>query len=86
MNKYKLISMAAAALIIVSGLIYLSVGEAFLLPVLILAVVAVCIMGGANAAEVKASGKGNFVSYIPAICFFVLAAFIFAATVFYLMQ
>ena len=86
MNKYKLISTAAAAIIIISGLIYLSVGEAFLLPVLILAAVAVCIMGGALGAEVKASGKGNFVSYIPAICFFVLAAFICAATVFYLMQ
>ena len=28
-------------------------------------------------------GKGNFVSYIPAICFFVLAAFICAAIVAY---
>ena len=86
MNKYKLISMAAASLIIVAGLIYLSVGEKFLLPVLILSVIAVCIMGGANAAEIKASGKGNFIAYIPAICFFVLAAFICAAIVFYLMQ
>ena len=86
MNKYKLISMAAAALIIIAGLIYLSVGEAFLVPVLILAVIAVCVMGGANAAEVKASGKGSFVAYIPAICFFVLAAFICAAIVFYFMQ
>ena len=78
--------MAAAALIIIAGLIYLSLGEAFLLPVLIVAVIAVCIMGGANAAEVKVSGQGGFIPYIPAICFFVLGAFICAAIVFYLMQ
>ncbi len=78
--------MAAAALIFVGGCIYLWVGEAMLLPVLILAVISVCIMGGANAAEVKASGKGDFISYIPAICFFVLAAFICAAVVFLLMS
>lgn len=85
MNKYKLVSMTAAALIVLFGCMYLWLGEIMLLPTLILAVVAVCIMGGANAAEVKASGQGGFVSYIPAICFFVLAAFICAAIVFYLM-
>ncbi len=85
MNKYKLISMAAAAMIIVAGCIYLWVGMAALLVVLILSAISVCVMGGANAAEVKASGQGNFISYIPAICFFVLGGFICAAIVFYLM-
>ena len=83
MSKYKLISMAAALLIIIAGCLYLWIGEIMLVPVLIVAAVCVCIMGGANAAEVKASGQGNFVSYIPAICFFVLAAFICAAIVAY---
>ncbi|MBE6587402.1 MAG: hypothetical protein E7647_03190 [Ruminococcaceae bacterium] len=85
MSKYKIISMIAAALIIVSGCLYLYLGSSLLLAALIVCAVAVCVMGGANAAEVKSKGEGGFIAYIPALCFFVLAAFITAAIVFLLM-
>lgn len=84
MNKYKLISMAAAILIIIAGSVYLIFGRATLAVVLGICIVAICVMGGAGAAEVRASGQKGFVPYIPALCFFVLAGAVAAALVLFL--
>ena len=83
MNRYKIISLSAAAAIIVAGLLYLYVKSIPAGAVLLICSVALCVMGGANAAEVKATKASGFPAYIPAICFALLAAFVFFAGIFW---
>ncbi len=82
MNRYKIISMSAAAVVIGAGFLYLYVKSIPAGAILFICAVAVCVMGGANAAEIKSSGEKRFPAYIPAICLAVLAAFVAAAGVF----
>lgn len=86
MNKYKLISMAAALLIVIAGCVYLAFGSITLAAVLGICIVAICVMGGACAAEARASGQKGIVPYIPSLCFFVLAGAVSAALVIFLMK
>lgn len=86
MSKYRLISMASAALIIIAGLIYLSTDGISPAAVLPICIVAICGMGAASALEARKANTSGIVAYIPALCFFVLAAFVTAALVFLLIK
>ena len=80
-NIYKIISSLAAAGIIIAGCVYLYAGTAVMGTVLPVFCAMLIIMGISNALEAKKAGGGGLPSYIPAICFGVLAAAVAAATV-----
>ncbi len=82
MTKSKLVGIAAAALIIICGAIYLNFGEKTLIPVLSLCAAAVLVMGSVSAVEAKKQGLRGIIAYIPAICYGALSAFIIAALVY----
>ncbi|MBE6714180.1 MAG: hypothetical protein E7575_02695 [Ruminococcaceae bacterium] len=82
MTKSKLVGIAAAALIIIAGAVYLHFGEKTLIPVLALCTAAVLIMGAVSAAESKKQGLRGIIAYIPAICYGALSAFIIAALIY----
>jgi len=80
------LGIGAAGLIILAGLLYLYADGIPLAVVLGICIAAVIVMGVAAALETKASGAEGIVSYLHALCFFVLAAFLFAALVFVLIN
>ncbi|MBR6676680.1 MAG: hypothetical protein IKL24_05045 [Clostridia bacterium] len=86
MNKEKLLSITFAALIIVAGLVYLY-GDVISAPVVLgICAVAILGMGAASLMEIRRKGERGFVSYLPAICFFVLGCCVAALCVYLVLK
>lgn len=83
MNKYQLINLGAAVLLILAGCVYLVFGSATVPAVLAASVILLCVMGGSGIAQARSLGQKGFAAFLPSLCFFVLSGFIVAALVYY---
>lgn len=83
MNKYSVVSIAAALCIIAAGFVYMAAGDGSVGIVLLVCAAAIAVMGAAKAAEQKSKKASGIAHYIPAICFCVLSAFCTAAAIFW---
>ncbi len=81
MNKFKIISMAAAAIIVITGAIYLFTDLLPVSAVLFLSSAMLCIMGFSLFAEQRKLKAKTVGEYIFSICFFVLSLAVLAAAV-----
>ena len=82
MNKYKLLGILSAALVIVFGVVYLKVGSSFLSPALIMISVSILAMGIFSLLESRSRGERGGASLIPAVCLMVLSVAVFIAWIY----
>ena len=82
MNKYKLLGILSAALVIVFGVVYLKVGSSFLSPALIMISVSILAMGIFSLLESRSRGERGVAALIPAICLMVLSVAVFGAWIY----
>ena len=86
MNKYKLLGMAFAAIIIVAGFVYLYADAVSVPAAFGLCALAIFGMGTASLLEIRQRGERGFVSYLPALCFFILGACVAAVCVYVIVK
>ena len=86
MNKFRLFGILSAALIIISGTVYLKVGDAALAPTLAASAVSILLMGIFSVLEARSKGEKGIASLIPASCFFVLSVAVFSAFVYVIIK
>lgn len=85
MSKGKLFSVLCALLVAVVGGLYL-LFDFFSIPfVLCIACGAVGVMGTVSVLEARSENKRDLASYIPAMCYFVLALAVLIASVVYML-
>jgi hypothetical protein len=82
MNKYKLLGILSAALVIVFGVVYLKVGSSFLSPALIMISVSILAMGIFSLLESRSRGERGVAALIPAICLMVLSVAVLIAWIY----
>lgn len=83
MNKYKIISVALAFLIVAAGLVYMAVGEDSVGIILTVCAASCAAMGIVKAVEVKKCEKLSLPALIPSVCLFILALFVVFAAIYW---
>lgn len=81
MNKFKIVSMASAAIIIVTGALYLLFDFLSVSAVLFIASAMILVMSLSLFAEQRSLKAKTVGEYIFSICFFILAAAVFTVAV-----